>query len=251
LELERSNADLAEFANAASHDLKAPLRGISHLAHWVADDVASGKVGAESLENCALLASRADRMQRLLDGLLAFAKVGRGEMQPDSVDTAEMIRDLVPGLALPPGFSVVVDGAMPVISTLRLHLEVIFQNLIENAVKHHDRASGRVTISAVTQERWVCFTVTDDGPGIAPRNHARIFRMFQTLARHDSSGSTGIGLAIVKKKVTMLGGTIEVHSNPPERGTSFVFTWPRQTGPTQMWRHPAAPGKPRQSEIAT
>ena len=101
----------------------------------------------------------------------------------------------------------------------------MLENLISNALKHHDRDTGHVTVSMRRVDGEAEFRVADDGPGIAPKFHDRIFVIFQTLARRDEVETSGIGLAIVKKRVTDNGGRIRVESAPPARGTTFVFTW--------------------------
>jgi signal transduction histidine kinase len=117
---------------------------------------------------------------------------------------------------------------MTPIRSHRASILVVLQNLIGNAIKHHDRAEGRVTVSMRRVDGVVEFRVSDDGPGIAPRFHDRIFVIFQTLASRDDVESSGIGLAIVKKRVEGHGGRIWVESAPPARGTTFVFTWKEQ-----------------------
>jgi PAS domain S-box-containing protein len=224
-DLLRANADLSEFAHAASHDLKAPMRGIAHLAQWISEDVAA-VASPQTLENCALMQARAARMQALLDGLLAYARVGRTPAPVESFETATMARELIAGMVLPGGFAIALGGEMPRMTTERMPLERVLQNLIENAVKHHDRQTGNVLVSADREGKFVRFAVSDDGPGIPPKYHKRIFQIFQTLSRRDDVESSGVGLAIVKKKVEMHGGRIMVESAPPQRGTRFVFTWP-------------------------
>jgi PAS domain S-box-containing protein len=224
LELERSNAELEEFAYAASHDLKAPLRAISHLVQWVSEDLAP-TASPETRENLRLLRSRAMRLQLLLDGLLAYSRVGRTEAVAEEVDIGEVVRDVIAMLSPPPGFVVACEGTMPVIRTDRMSIRVVLENLIGNGLKHHDRFEGRITLSARQTVGVTEFRVTDDGPGIDPRFHDRIFVIFQTLASRDDVESSGIGLAIVKKKVLAHGGRIWVESAPPARGTTFAFTW--------------------------
>jgi PAS domain S-box-containing protein len=223
-ELKRSNADLEEFAYAASHDLKAPLRAIAHLAQWIGEDIAA-TAGPDTLENLGLLQSRVQRLQSLLDGLLAYSRVGRTPTPVEDVDIAETVHDIVALLAPPPGFVVACEGTLPVIRTHRMPIQVVLRNLIENGLKHHDRAEGRVTVAMRLADGVAEFRVSDDGPGIDPRFHDRIFLIFQTLASRDDVEASGIGLAIVKKKVQRHGGQIRVESAPPARGTSFVFTW--------------------------
>jgi len=223
-ELERSNADLEEFAYAASHDLKAPLRGISHLVEWITEDI-TANASAQTLENLTLLQGRVSRMQLLLDGLLAYARVGHTHTPVEEVDIAELVRETVAMLAPPAGFEVVCEGEMRTIRTQRTPIQVVLENLISNGLKHHDRASGRITVSMQRTSDMVEFRVTDDGPGIPKHFQERVFLIFQTLASRDVVESSGIGLAIVKRKVQIHGGRIWIESEPPARGTSFVFTW--------------------------
>lgn len=223
-ELARSNADLEEFAYAVSHDLKAPLRAISHLVQWIDDDIKE-IANAETLENLELLQGRVARMQMLLDGLLNYSRVGRTNSPIEDVDIAKLVGEVIAMLAPLPGFIVTYEGTMPVIHTHRMPIQVVLENLIGNGLKHHDRAEGRITISARSVDGATEFRVTDDGPGIAAEFHERIFLMFQTLASRDDVESSGIGLTIVKKKVQSHGGEIWVESAPPKRGTTFVFTW--------------------------
>jgi PAS domain S-box-containing protein len=224
LELERSYADLEEFAHVASHDLKAPLRALGHLAEWITEDVAA-TASAETLENLKILKGRVMRLQMLLDGLLVYARVGHGQKPAEDVDMDELVGDIAALLGPAPGFSVVREGVLGHLRTHRMPIRKVLETLISNAIKHHDRTEGRVEIAMRLADGIAEFRVTDDGPGIAPRFHARIFVIFQTLAGRDEIQSSGIGLAIVKKSVEGHGGTIRVESAPPARGTSFVFTW--------------------------
>jgi PAS domain S-box-containing protein len=223
-ELERSNADLEEFAYAASHDLKAPLRAISHLVQWIADDI-EPLVNPETLENLKLLQGRVARMQMLLDGLLAYSRIGHTSSTVEDVNIAEVVLEVVAMLAPPPGFVVACEGTMPIIRTHRVPIQVVLENLISNGLKHHDRTEGRITVQTRAVDGVTEFRITDDGPGIPAQFHDRIFLMFQTLASRDDVESSGIGLTIVRKKVQTHGGRIWVESAPPARGTTFVFTW--------------------------
>ncbi len=223
-DLERSNADLEEFAYVASHDLKAPLRAVAHLAQWISEDMEES-ADAQTQENLALLRQRVTRLQTLLDGLLAYARIGRIRQQAERVDTAEVVEEIAASLGPPEGFSIRCATAMPVMMTARSPLEHVLLNLVVNALKHHDRGQGEIRISAARRGAEVEFSVEDDGPGIDPKFHDRIFVIFQTLASRDEVEASGIGLAIVKKTVERHGGRIAVHSAPPARGARFVFTW--------------------------
>jgi PAS domain S-box-containing protein len=223
-ELERSNADLEEFAYAISHDLKAPLRGIGHLTQWIHEDI-SGTASPQTIDNLALLQGRVLRMQNLLDGLLEYSRVGRTDNTVEDVPISEMIGEIVALQAIEPAFEVSYDGGIAVLRTHRVGLQVVLHNLIGNAVKHHDRPKGRVMISSRMVDGGAEFRVSDDGPGIEERFHSRIFGLFQTLQSRDEREASGIGLAIVKRRVEAHGGRIWIESAPPVRGTTFVFTW--------------------------
>ena len=228
-ELRRSNAELAEFARVASHDLKAPLRAIQNLARWIAEDI-EGTASADTLENLALLQRRGARLEYLLSGLLEYARLGHVKRSAEAVDTARLIAEITEHLAPLPGFTVVPSGAMPVFLASKAPLEQAMRNLIANALKHHDRDTGTVTVSAKDLGDKIEFTVQDDGPGIDPAYHERIFAMFQTLKPRDEVESSGVGLAIVKKAVETHGGHVRVVSEPPRRGTAFIFTWQKAGG---------------------
>jgi signal transduction histidine kinase len=133
-------------------------------------------------------------------------------------------------MAPPPGFTVTCAEGMPILRAHRVPLEVVLTNLIGNAVLHHDRAEGRIEIGMTLADGLAEFSVADDGPGIAPRFHERVFAVFQTLVSRDRVESSGIGLAIVRKHVELAGGRIRIESAPPARGCRFVFTW-REAAP--------------------
>lgn len=225
IEAEVTQRTLEEFACAASHDLKAPLRAIGHLAQWISEDIIA-TASTETIENLTLMQGRVGRLQLLLDGLLAYSRVGRhAYAAAEEVNIAELVHDIVALLAPSPGFVIACENDMPTIRTHRIPIQVVLTNLISNGLKHHDRAEGRINVAARLANGVAEFRVSDDGPGISPRFHDRIFIIFQTLASRDDLEASGIGLAITKKKVLAHGGRIWVESAPPTRGTTFVFTW--------------------------
>lgn len=226
-ELERSNRDLDQFAYVASHDLKAPLRAISTLAGWIEEDL-EPVISDESRQQLQLMQSRVARMDGLIDGILQYSRVGRLETEGEEVDSGEMVRELVDVLAPPAGMKVTVAPGMPVFVTKRLRLEQVFLNLISNAIKYHDHPeTGSLEIGVTDRgDNWE-FSVADDGPGIDPRHHDRVFLMFQTLAPRDKVESTGLGLSLVTKLVEEEGGRAWVRSEVGE-GACFLFTWPKR-----------------------
>jgi signal transduction histidine kinase len=225
-ELERSNRELNQFAYVASHDLKAPLRAIDNLSAWIAEDAAL-TLPPRSIEHLAKMRNRVRRMERLLDDLLAYSRAGRVQHPAEEVDLAALVQDIAGVLAPPPGFIISVEPPIPPLRTPRVSLELVLRNLIGNAIKHHQHQCGEIRVRAVEQGDKVAITVQDDGPGIDPQYHTRIFDMFQTLRPRDDVEGSGMGLAIVKKLVESYGGTIVVESEAGQ-GSTFCFTWPRR-----------------------
>jgi signal transduction histidine kinase len=227
-ELSRVNADLEQFAYIASHDLKAPLHAIRQLAEWIGDDMRD-IAGPETLENLQLMQRRAARMEMLIASLLNYSRVGHTNTEPEAVNPADLVEEIIHSIAPPPGFRVRFQGDAPVIDTQRPPLDHVLRNLVSNAIKHHDRPEGEVIVSVRMIHGVAEFRVEDDGPGIAPAFHQRIFAIFQTLQQRDDHETSGVGLSIVQKIVERAGGTVWVESAPPRRGSVFVFTWPEAT----------------------
>jgi signal transduction histidine kinase len=224
--LEASNRELDQFAYVASHDLKAPLRGIANLSQWIEEDLGAQNLSAETREHLGLLRGRVHRMEGLIDGILQYSRAGRIRDRVETVDTGRLVAEVVDLLAPPEEVRVEVDPAMPALEAERLPLQQVFMNLVGNAVKYGRGEGPRVRVRARDAgERWE-FEVADDGPGIAPEYHERIFGLFQTLESRDRVEGTGIGLSIVRKLVESRGGRVWVESEPG-KGSTFYFTLPR------------------------
>ncbi len=221
--LEASNRELDQFAYVASHDLKAPLRGIANLATWIGEDLGDAVEG-EVAENLRLLQGRVHRMEGLIDGILQYSRAGRAREKPGRVDTAELAAEVVELLAPPAQARVEVAAGMPVLHTERLPLQQVLMNLVGNAVKYGG-AEPVVHVSARDAGGACEFAVRDSGPGIAPEYHDRIFGIFQMLEARDRVEGTGIGLSIVKKLVESRGGRVWVESQVGS-GSTFRFLWP-------------------------
>lgn len=229
-EAERRAQYLEEFAYVTSHDLKAPLRAVSNLAQWIEEDLEEKLEGATK-EQLALLRDRVRRMHDLIEGLLEYSRVGRTSDPESLVDTRELLEEIIDFLSPVEGFSIKIKGKMPILRADRLQLGQVFSNLISNSLKHHGGKKGKIRIRCENLDHLYEFSVCDDGQGIAPQYHQKVFMMFQTLESKDFENSTGIGLALVKKIVEEHGGTIKLESEPGE-GACFYFTWPMIT-PTE------------------
>jgi PAS domain S-box-containing protein len=223
--LEERNRELDQFAYVTSHDLKAPLRGIANLSQWIEEDL--GEQATEDIrKQLDLLRGRVNRMEGLIDGILQYSRIGRVQGDLEPVEVGELLRDVVDLLGVPPEFTVEIGPGMPTITTERVRLQQVFSNLIGNAVKHRSRPDGHVCISTTDEHTMYEFAVADDGPGIAPQYHDRIFVIFQTLASRDTVEGSGLGLSLVKKIVESQGGRIWVES-AEGAGATFHFTWPK------------------------
>ena len=221
--------ELDQFAYVASHDLKAPLRGIANLAQWIQDDTAE-RLGAESIEHMRLLQGRVHRMEALIDGILAYSRAGRVLKSPEAVDTGTLVREVIELLAPPSGVTIHVPPQMPILNAERVPLQQVFLNLIGNAVKYTraERPDPVIRIDWRDAGNAFEFSVSDNGPGIEPEYHERIWGIFQTLAPRDKVEGTGIGLSVVRKIVETRGGSVSVESSPGQ-GAIFRFIWRKRS----------------------
>ena len=224
--LRKRNQELDQFAYVVSHDLKAPLRAIANLSSWIEEDL-SDSMTEDTVHQMNLLRGRVHRMEGLIEGLLQYSRVGRIEVPSEMVKVEKLLAEIIDSLAPPSGFDVKVEPGMPTFVTEKLPLQQVFSNLISNAIKHNRRESGYVKISVKELDDFYEFSVADDGPGIAPQYHDKVFVIFQTLEARDKVENTGIGLSLVKKIVEGQGGTISLESAEGE-GATFRFTWPKQ-----------------------
>jgi signal transduction histidine kinase len=229
-ELTRANRDLAEFAYIISHDLKAPLRAMRYFSDDLEQALEAEPGSADASDprvHLAAIRAQSRRMAAMLTELLAYSKIGRKLEAVDRIDTRALVDRLVQSTPRSATMQVTVSGEWPVLDTLAAPLDLVLRNLVANAVLHHDRPNGHVVVSATPQRTALRIDVADDGPGI-PRDHQEsIFLPFRTLATDASSDHHGIGLALVRKTVDVVGARLEVISDPPaRRGTTFRLDWP-------------------------
>jgi PAS domain S-box-containing protein len=224
--LEQRNQELDQFVYVVSHDLKAPLRAIANLSEWIETDL-EGQLPPDNQLQLQLLRTRVQRMGAMIDGLLEYSRAGRVKVAIETVAVMDLLTEVIDSLDPLPPFTVQIEPPMPVLKTKPLLLGQVFANLISNAIKHHHRPDGCVRVSAREQPEHYEFAVSDDGPGIAPEYHDKIFTIFQTIKTCDPQESTGIGLSIVKKIIEAEGGVIHLESQLG-KGSTFRFTWPKQ-----------------------
>jgi PAS domain S-box-containing protein len=223
-QLEAVNKQLDDFAYAASHDLKAPLRVIDNASKWLEEDLAP-HLNDETRENMRLLRGRVTRMEKLLNDLLQFSRIGRETGGTEIISARFVIDDVLAMLPRPDGFEVKVGPGFAAIRVARMPLQQILMNLIGNAIKHHDKTTGRIEVAAADLGSHYAFAVKDDGPGIPAQFHGKIFKMFQTLKPRDQVEGSGMGLAIVRKQIDLSGGSLSLQSSEG-KGSTFHFTLP-------------------------
>jgi PAS domain S-box-containing protein len=223
-DLRAMNEELAEFAYVVTHDLKAPLRGIHQLAEWLTQDHALG-LDENGLKLLALLRRRVLHLQRLVDGLLACARVGRSPEPETTVSVSELLHDVIGVLAPPPQVVIDVPNSLPTIHGNPERLHQIFQNLLDNAVKYLDKPEGLIRIQATRQAGAWEFRVSDNGPGIPARYREKVFQIFQRLDMRGDIPGTGLGLTLVRRIIEARGGRAWIESAEGD-GTAVCFTWP-------------------------
>jgi signal transduction histidine kinase len=225
-QLLRSNAELERFAYVASHDLQEPLRAVLSYTQLLFLRF-QGRLGDEADEFLNYIVSGADRMHRLINDLLAFSRVDAAPRTVTPVDTEGLVRQVLRDLrpVLEEAHAVVDVGAMPVLPANETQLSQVFLNLIGNAVKFRGERDPHVEISARRDGKAWVFSVADNGIGMEPDYHERIFELFRRLHGQERYPGTGIGLAVCKKIVERYRGRIWVESQPGV-GSVFHFSLP-------------------------
>ncbi|MFZ2197583.1 MAG: ATP-binding protein, partial [Thermodesulfovibrionales bacterium] len=224
-DLARSNKDLEEFAYAISHDLQAPLRSMSGFAKILIENY-RGRLDEEADKYLDFIISAAKRMQRMIEDILAYSRVGTRAGEFSDVDLEPVLRQATENLyaSIEENGAVVTHGSLPVVKADQSQMILLLQNLIGNALKF-TAGPPRVHVSSVKQgSEWV-FSVQDNGIGIDPEQFDRLFVLFQRLHTEEEYPGTGVGLAICKKIVDRHGGRMWVESGPGQ-GSQFFFTIP-------------------------
>jgi len=238
-ELERANRDLEDFTSTVSHDLKMPLRAIQAFNQLLIEDYA-GTLDETGRDYLNKVKEAVERMAALIEDLLKLSRVGRKFTEVEEIDLNELVEEIKSDLSArieERGGEVVVIGKLPTISTQRIWMKELFMNLIDNGLKFNKSKKPRVEVSCeeitavikfildISKGDWL-FKVKDNGIGIDEKDQGRIFNLFERLHSQSEYEGTGAGLAICKKIVNELGGTIHVESKPGE-GSTFFFVIPK------------------------
>ena len=229
-ELEVKNAELDSFAYTVSHDLKSPLITLKGYLGVLREDIAN-QDDAAVVEDLSCMVGAADKMEQLLKDLLELSRIGRVANPSEDVPLAELAREaveLVGGRIAEGGVQVDIGRDLPHVFGDRRRLLEVMQNLVDNAVKYMgDQPQPRIEIGAgIVESETICY-VRDNGAGIEPRFHEKIFGLFDQLDQ--SAEGSGIGLALAKRIIEVHGGRIWVESEGKAKGAAFCFTLPAKT----------------------
>ncbi|OUR79691.1 hypothetical protein A9Q83_04690 [Alphaproteobacteria bacterium 46_93_T64] len=223
--LERSNADLDDFAHIVSHDLKAPLRAIRSLADIICDDY-EDVLDDEGKECLMLMKARAERMHNLIVGIMDYSRFGRAEVIQEHVEMNTLAREIIDTLAPPNNIQIEIQENLKDVYGSRTQIMQVFQNLLSNAIKFMDKENGVIKLGCSDKGDHFQYFVEDNGPGIAQEYFEKIFKIFQTLNARDNVESTGVGLSIISKIVELHGGTTWLESVLGQ-GSTFFVTFPK------------------------
>jgi PAS domain S-box-containing protein len=225
-ELRRSNRDLEQFAYVASHDLQEPLRMISSFTSLL-ERRFHGQMGQEADEFIDYIVDGSSRLQRLINDLLAYSRVDRRGRPFAETDCGAVLQMAISNLrlAIEEAGARITHTPLPRVVGDTSQLVLLFQNLLSNAIKYHGEQAPLVSVACERQGQDHLITVRDNGIGIGPRYHDRIFLIFQRLHPRGHYSGTGIGLALCKRIVERHGGRIWVESEEG-RGAAFIFTLP-------------------------
>jgi PAS domain S-box-containing protein len=229
-ELERSNAELEQFAYVASHDLQEPLRMISSYTQLLLRRHGNRFEG-DAKEFMDFVIDGAARMKSLIEDLLAYSRIGRHGAHIQPTDCSVIFNKATANLRsrIDSNAATVTSGPLPKLAADELQLVQLFQNLISNAIKFKGGQPPQVHVSAQEQAAGWVFAVSDNGIGMESQYFERIFMMFQRLHSKAEYPGTGIGLAICKKVIDRHGGRIWVESQPGS-GSTFYFSLPKTEG---------------------
>jgi light-regulated signal transduction histidine kinase (bacteriophytochrome) len=237
-ELARSNRDLEQFAFVASHDLQEPLRIVAAYTQLLSEKY-RGRLDADADRYIRYATDGALRMQTLIEGLLAFSRVGGAAAPAEQVASLLALEEALRNLShtIAESGAVTHCGWLPAVRVERTQLTQVFQNLLANAIKFRSKEPPVISVQAEAVGADWLFSVTDNGIGIDPQHAETIFKLFQRLHTQMEYEGSGIGLAICQRIVERSGGRIWVESHAGG-GSQFKFTLPKASGDEQPGAQP-------------
>lgn len=234
MEIERRNRELDEFTYVVSHDLKEPLISVEGFSKILQADY-TGVIQPEGKEYLDAIVGASTRMKGLIDDLLLLSRVGRPTESFSSVPVSDLLNEIMIDMEFivrQRGIRIVIPDHLPTIFGNKTQLQIVFRNLIGNAIKFNDKEHPVIEVGfQISENNQYLFSVKDNGIGIEKDFHEKIFVIFQRLHRREEYEGSGAGLAIVKKIIELHQGRIWVESEPG-KGATFYFTLPTPNTPT-------------------
>lgn len=224
--VEERTKDLEDFAYIISHDLKAPLRALNQLSHWILEDYEK-TLDDEGKNILHLMEERINTMESLINGVLEYSRVGRNPEASSYIYFEKFLGEITKTFSIEKNIVFQIKNNISIIRGNKTKFIQIYQNLISNSIKYMDKPKGVITLITFTNPNNYVFIIKDNGPGIEEKYLPHIFEIFNTAGRETSKRSTGIGLSIVKKIVDSFEGSIEVNSELKE-GTEIIITIPKK-----------------------
>jgi two-component system, LuxR family, sensor kinase FixL len=224
--LNLANQELRDFAKVVAHDLKSPIRAIVTLSEWIARDYRD-QLDEPGREQITLLEQRARKLNQIVDSILVYCGVGRTPMRKETVCLKTLLDRVIEDLCIPDRIRVQRVGNWPAMLCERQRVAQVFHNLLSNAVKYNNNPDPWIRIEArQTDTEWT-FSVSDNGPGIDPRYHHKLFQLFQTIEDGPQGRGTGVGLALIRKVVEdIYGGAVRLDS-AAHTGSKFTLSFPK------------------------
>ena len=226
-ELSALKKEYADFVYIVSHDIKTPMRAISNIATWIEDDLGPD-INIDILNNFSLLKNRVARLENMLNALLELSRINRTEMEEYEVNIPKLVKECMATLdnktnvKFHENYNLYNENCV----TLGKKLNKVIFNLLDNAVRFHDKQIKNVFIDISENETDYEIKISDDGPGIAEEVRQKIFSIFYTVNSKDVLDSTGAGLTISSKIVAVVGGAIQ-YTPAVNNGSIFQINWPK------------------------
>lgn len=225
-ELLAANKQLATFAHVAAHDLKSPAASTATLLDWIADDLQDAGIDVPASVEEALGRARGllRRQVALIEDLLAYARTTSANAAPQIIQPNERVSTIMALIDLPDGFSIEFEQGLPEVLADPAAFDLVVRNLLNNAIKHHDRMHGNIVLrSEPAGDGQIAILIEDDGPGIEEAYAERVFEPFFRLAAQDDTAGSGLGLSVIQNTVEAWGGSVSISQMEP-RGTAIRFT---------------------------
>lgn len=213
-----------DFTHLAAHDLTSPLNAIKNVSTWIEEDLEEGRK-KDNTKHFAMLKNSVSRINRLLTDISCYSKVCGHIVEPENIDLALIVDDICESLGFTERFNIQVNSCELRLPKQAFHF--VLEQLITNAVKHHDKEHGTITVQCSSEAAHYCLSVQDDGPGMAIQFHDKIFLPFHSLKSKDEIESSGLGLAMVKKTLAPYLGNVSVKSDVGH-GSTFMVIWPKK-----------------------